>query len=268
MNAWLGETELVGDLSWHLVDTVVLHARCDAGDVIVKAAGPANHHIAREIAAHSGVTTPLIAARRTSRMLHADEDLRVFVLEYQPGILVQGSGHELSPDVHRQAGEMLRLIHDAEPPRGDDEYLVRIAARAATWLETDHRIDPADVGAAKEILGSVIPSTVEVVPTHGDWHTRNWLIDGSRVTAIDFGRFGRRTRSSDLCRLAVKEWRASPQLERAFLDGYGADPRDPRVWRLELLCEAIGTAAWARRVRDDAFEAQGLRQLSEALRLF
>ena len=57
-------------------------------------------------------------------------------------------------------------------------------------------------------------------------------------------------------------------LENAFLDGYGDDPRDPALWRVDLLCEAIGTAAWAYRVQDDAFEAQGHRQLTDALALF
>ncbi|GGO67393.1 hypothetical protein GCM10010910_29060 [Microbacterium nanhaiense] len=201
-------------------------------------------------------------------MLHADEDLHVFVLEYQPGILVQGSGHDLSPDVHRQAGEMLRLIHEAQPPRRDEEYVSSLVSRSMRWLEANHRIDPADERAARGVLDSVSPKAVDLVPTHGDWHARNWLIDGNRVTAIDFGRYARRTRSSDFCRLAVKEWRAAPSLERAFLDGYGADPRVADVWHLELLCEAIGTAAWARQVGDGAFEARGLRHVSEALEMF
>lgn len=55
--------ELVRDLSWNLVDTVVLHVRnadsgAASGDAIVKAAGPGNsragHHIGRELDAHQG----------------------------------------------------------------------------------------------------------------------------------------------------------------------------------------------------------------------
>ena len=177
VEAWLGDPELVTDLSWGLVDTAVLHVRASSGDVIVKTAGAGNTHLAREIRAHRGFTDPLVARARTSRMRHADADLRLIVLEYQAGILVQGSGRELSPDVHRPAG-------------------------------------------------------------------------------------------TDLCRLAVKEWRADLGLEQAFLDGYGDDPRDPELWRIDLLCEAIGTAAWAYQVNDREFEDQGHRQLAEALALF
>ena len=264
---WIGECELVANFSWRLVDTVVLHVRSSLGDVIVKTAGPGNHHIAREIAAHREATTRLIAAGRTSRMLHEERAMNLLVLEYQSGILAQGSGVELSLDVHRQAGEMLRILHSAPSPAGDD-YVRSILARASRWLTVEHRIDAESVRRSEEILEAASVRPVRLVPTHGDWHTRNWLVDNGFVRAIDFGRFAYRAASSDLTRLAVKEWRGHPELEHAFLDGYGDDPRDAELWRLELLCEAIGTAAWAYQVNDYDFEAQGHRQLSEALALF
>ncbi|RCK61637.1 phosphotransferase family protein [Microbacterium sorbitolivorans] len=265
---WIGESELVANLSWGLVDTVVLHVRSPVGDVIVKTAGPGNHHIGREIAAHRGGTEPLVAVGRTSRMLHTDGALNLLVLEYQTGVLVQGSGLELSADVHRQAGAMLRLMHSAAPAPGGEDYVRTILDRASRWLATEHRIAAELVRRSAEILKSASALPVRLVPTHGDWHTRNWLIDDGFVKAIDFGRFAYRAASSDLTRLAVKEWRGRPDLEHAFLDGYGEDPRDPELWRLELLGEAIGTAAWAYQVKDEKFEAQGHRKLSEALALF
>jgi hypothetical protein len=266
---WLGEPRLVEDLSWGLVDTVVLRVRCAAGDVVVKTAGSANHHIGREIAAHREATATLVAAGRTAPMLGADPALNLLALEYQAGYLAQGSGNELSYDVHRQAGEILRLFHSSSPSRIDENYVSALIARASRWLKADHRIEPGSAGRAADILESTGPRPVRLVPTHGDWHSRNWLIDDGFVKAIDFGRFAWRSASSDLCRLAVKEWRRDPSLETAFLRGYGDDPRrDAELWRLELLCEAIGTAAWAFQVHDDEFEAQGHRQLTEALTAF
>lgn len=44
---WLGDDVLIRDLSWHLVDTAVLHVSAAAGEFIVKAGGPSNHHIGR-----------------------------------------------------------------------------------------------------------------------------------------------------------------------------------------------------------------------------
>ena len=57
---WFDGLTVVADLSWGLVDTVVLHVRGRDGDVIVKAAGPADRDIGREIAAHRSWTGPWI----------------------------------------------------------------------------------------------------------------------------------------------------------------------------------------------------------------
>lgn len=106
-----------------------------------------------------------------------------------------------------------------------------------------------------------------VVPTHGDWQPRNWLIHGDRVLVIDFGRFAWRPTETDFTRLAAQQWRAAPGLEAAFFRGYGADTReqDPQRWRITMLREAIGTAAWAYQVGDYSFESQGHRMIAEAL---
>lgn len=85
------------------------------------------------------------------------------------------------------------------------------------------------------------------------------------VRAIAFGRFAYRPAMTDLARLAAQQWRGRPALERAFLDGYGPDPREPDLWRLNALREAIGAACWAYQVRDEPFERQGHRVLAEAL---
>ena len=48
-----------------------------------------------------------------------------------------------------------------------------------------------------------------------------------------------------------------PDLERAFLDGYGHDPQSSPGWTVTLLRKAVSTAAWAHQVGDEAFEAHG-----------
>jgi Ser/Thr protein kinase RdoA (MazF antagonist) len=60
------------------------------------------------------------------------------------------------------------------------------------------------------------------VPTHGDWHPRNWIVDDAGVVrAIDLGRADLRPAATDLLRLSSRELRGDPTLEAAFLDGYG-----------------------------------------------
>jgi thiamine kinase-like enzyme len=105
----------------------------------------------------------------------------------------------------------------------------------------------------------------ELVPTHGDWQPRNWLVHEGRVSVIDLGRADLRPAATDLARLARQEWLGRPDLEEAFLAGYGGDPRETAAWQRTLLREAIGTAVWAHQVGDEPFEAQGHRMIAQAL---
>jgi len=59
--------------------------------------------------------------------------------------------------------------------------------------------------------------------------------------------------------------RHPPDLEQAFIDGYGTDPREPAAWRRTRLREAVGTACWAYQVGDPDFEAQGHRMIADHL---
>ena len=56
--------------------------------------------------------------------------------------------------------------------------------------------------------------------------------------AIDFGRFDWRSAQSDLLRLQLGQWNGRPDLEAAFLRGYGEDPRT-NSWQLELIYQAV-----------------------------
>ena len=189
------------------------------------------------------------------------------VLEYQPGALVEGTVAEDSVDIHAQAGAALSLLHGTEGRR-DAEHAAAASVRALRWLDAPHRIDAATEAAARQRLAEHGAHPVTLVPTHGDWQPRNWLSNNGTLRVIDFGRFDFRPASTDLCRLAVQQWDTHPELEAAFLTGYGADPRDPQCWAVELLREAIGTAVWAQAVGDAPFEAQGHRMLKEALTRF
>lgn len=257
---------LVADDSWGLLDTRVLHVRDAAGDYVVKASGPDNAHFPRELAAHRDGWTSVLGAR-TSRLVAADEDARVLVLDRLPGRLALGSPHEDDPDVHRQAGTVLRRFHQ-QSAREDPQYLHRERDKVLRLLDHPHRIDADTAERVRALFETWVPHPVTVVPTHGDWHPRNWLVDRGRLLAIDYGRFALRPAATDCTRLAVLYWERRPELERAFLDGYGEDPRDPEDWRWLQLREAVGTAVWAYAVHDEAFEAQGHRMLRDALTAF
>ncbi|HET9662236.1 MAG TPA: aminoglycoside phosphotransferase family protein [Thermomicrobiales bacterium] len=264
VRAWLPDAEFVTDLSWGLMDTVVLHLRTAKGDRIVKAGGPANHHIGREIAAHLGFTRPWVAEGRAARMLRHDDAANVLLLDYLPGELVQDTPAEDDPEVYRQAGAMLAELH-TQGARPDDEYEARMNQKMLGWLDTPHRIAPETVERLRDALLGAEPHPVVLTPTHGDWHPRNWLFADDFVRAIDFGRFDWRPAFTDFARLAVRQFARNPALEVAFVEGYGADPRTPERWRMLLLREAIGTAVWAYQVGDERFEQEGHRMIEEAL---
>ncbi|MEV7572547.1 phosphotransferase [Pseudarthrobacter sp. NPDC089323] len=264
VSSLFGAPELIADLSWGQMDTKVLHVRDGGTHVIVKAAGPENHHIGREITAHSSWTRPLVSQGRAARLMYSRRELNLLVFDYLDGTLVEDTRLELDEDTHAQAGKILKTLHSQEL-RVDDEYEAAATAKALSWLDREHRIDQEVEGEVRRRLAEYRPRPREVVPTHGDWQPRNWLSDGTAVRAIDFGRFGFRPAATDFCRLAVQQWQQRPGLEAAFLAGYGDDPRNKDVWRIDLLREAVGTAVWAYLIGDERFESQGHRMLHQAL---
>lgn len=266
VSGWLHSPEMVADLSWGIVDSTVLHVRADGADLIVKAGGPTNHHLGREIDAHDGATASLIARGLAAPLRHADRSARVLVLDRLPGMLVAGSESEHDPDVHRQAGAALALLHSGDT-HVDPDYEERVTERTLAWLDGPHRIQRTVENDVRRLLADQRGSAAHVVPTHGDWQPRNWLIDQGTLRVIDFGRFAYRPACTDLCRLAGQQWRDRPDLADAFIEGYGPDPRDAPQWPIEQLREAVGTAAYAFQIGDADFEAQGQRMLREALRM-
>lgn len=266
---------LIEDLSWGLTDTRVLHVEADGREMIVKAAGTRNKHIGREITGRQHVPVAFLDRGTVGAVLAADRELNVVVVEYLQGELVEGTEAEYDPEVHRQAGALLAKIHEEPVPADMDypDYESRMTAKTLTLLDRDHRISASTVGTVRRVLADSARRTTPTAPghrvlTHGDWQPRNWLIDGATLKIIDFGRFDVRSAESDLGRLAVQQWRGRPDLEQAFLEGYGSAPRDPRTWAVNQIREAVGTAVWAREVGDRAFEQQGHRMLAEALDLY
>jgi hypothetical protein len=264
---WFPDARLRRDMSWNLVDTVVLDVDTAHGRVVIKAAGPDNHHIAREITAYQGFTDGLARTGHAPQLLHHDRHANLLAIRYLDGSPVEGTDAEFSCDTYRQAGRHARMFHD-QAERTDPGWDAAAVAKSLGWLDQPHRIQPQIAANLRAILVSHKPEPVVVVPTHGDWQPRNWLVDDGRIKVIDFGRFAWRPAVSDFCRLAAQQWRHDGRLEEAFFAGYGGDPRTPNQWRMLTIHEAIGTAVWAYRFGDRRFEDQGHRMINDALMLF
>lgn len=267
LEQWFTDPQIIADLSWGLTDTKVLHLHDRGQQYIIKTAGAENHHLHREFVAHARYTAPLVSRGLTARVRFVDEPLRLLVLDYLPGYLCDHSPAELDPAIHIQAGRVLRLLHD-QGCYSDLNYEKKFVDKCLNWLSDEHRIKPNQRARATMVLREYRTQPAVLVPTHGDWQPRNWIINGAKLHVIDFGRFDFRPAASDLNRLAVQQWKAAPELESAFFEGYGEDPRDARTWPILALREAIGTAVWAYQVGDVGFEAQGHQMLFDALELF
>lgn len=266
LHDWLPRAHVVRNHSWGLVGTTVLEITHADKRYIVKAGDADDHHLARELRAHRNWLDPWYERGRAPRLVYADDGAKLIVTRYLPGELAEGSEYEWRTDTYRQAGELLAQLH-RQLATEDAEFEAREKAKSLAWLDKQHRI-PAEIEMRLRAEVESWPTPpVTVVPTHGDWHPRNWLVHDGVVSAIDFGRADVRPALTDFARLASRQFRADPGLERAFIDGYGCDPRTPDVWRRTRVREAIGTAVWAYVVGDEGFERQGHRMVDEALGL-
>ena len=268
LDAWFPALTVQADLSWGLVGTTVLDVlAADGTRCIVKAGGPNDHHLAREIHAHLHWLRPWTSTGHAPQLLHQDRQAKLLVTRYLPGVLVQGHPAEDDAATYQQAGALLARFHEqhrCSDPGFEDAQNQRTLA----WLDGEHRLRDEETTRLRKLITSWPTPPATLVPTHGDWQPRNWLIDGTTVRVIDFGRAALRTRMTDLARLAARQFRGRPDLEAAFFAGYGPDPREVQAWRRVQLREAIGTAVWAYQVGDEQFEAQGMRMLEEALAAF
>ena len=263
LDQWLPGAVVEDDHSWGLVGTTVLELTHGGIRLIVKAGGANDHHIAREIHAHLHWLGPWTATGRAPLLEHFDTAAKLLVASYLPGDLVLGSEHAENPATYRQAGQLLAILH-AQLAVTDD-YEARENRKSLGWLDKAHQIAPNVEDALRAEIDSWPTPPAVLVPTHGDWQPRNWLIHQGVVSVIDLGRAALRPAMSDFARLRAGEFRLDPELEAAFLWGYGADPREPAAWHRNQVREAIGTAVWAHQVGDEAFERQGHQMIADAL---
>lgn len=265
LDEWLPGHRVVDDIGWGLVDRTVLLVEHDGQRFVVKASGPGDRHTEREVAAHHRWTAPLVERGRAPRLRWADAAVRIMVADWLPGELVAGTPAQDDPEVFRQAGGLLRVLHDGSPSRTDGTVVSRQAARTLAWLDGQHRIDPGIVRAVRDEVAGWQDIAVELVACHADYQPRNWIVEAGRVSVIDFGGMEMAPRASDFVRISRDDARRTPGLAEAFVDGYGVDPRTDPLWRVLSVAQAVSTAAWAYQVGDQAFEAQGHGWLDEAM---
>jgi Ser/Thr protein kinase RdoA (MazF antagonist) len=225
--------------------TVALRAATAAGEVIAKLhRGPDRHR--QEAHAYAHWTKALNGY--VPRLLAVSDDPPAIVITALPGHLLADT--PLTPpeeaEAHRQAGAILRALHRAAPATEEPNMTGWLADRGEYWLAQAQNLLPltrrAEIRAHLHALRAL--GSIPAVPCHLDYTPRNLLCmthqaatsglqhgralpdgDASRnvnITIFDFEHARPDLAARDLVRLATRVWNDRPDLEAAFLDGYGS----------------------------------------------
>lgn len=263
----VGRCEVVSDLSWDLDLSNVLVLRPTDGEAVVAKRHVDAGQFGRELHAYRR-WVPAIADR-APRLLGVAEDECVLVMSLLPGRLAQHLQLDTAETVHRDAGVVLRRFHDAQPAVPHPAWAEDREARLREWLADapEGLLDPNDIawafGEARALRTLPAPA---VVPCHGDWQPRNWLIDADLlVRTFDFEHARLSWWIHDLQRLVWQEWASVPSLAVAFLEGYGRGLTEDEVcglWSSTAIGHII-QIVWASRHGDTGYAAKGREHLQE-----
>ncbi|MET7948469.1 aminoglycoside phosphotransferase family protein [Micromonospora sp. NPDC005324] len=213
-------------VNWHPghAGTRVLRASTPVfGDLIVKIHRGRERHF-QEI--HAYRTWLPALGDRAPRLLATTDNPPAIVITAVPGVPL--SQRQLDPeaeqDAYRQAGQLLKTLHVAGPPRLEPDWTAWLAERAEYWIDlAGNRITPsyrAEVRAHMRALRDLAP--LSAVPCHLDFMPRNMVYgDDGIVRLIDFEHSRYDLAARDLVRLDTRTWPFRSDLRESFLDSYG-----------------------------------------------
>ena len=252
-----GAVELVEEWLWPHGQSRVARVRTGAGDVVVKWERSARN-VEREVEALRQYVPVL--GDDAGQLLAADVDAHVLVMTHVPGTLAAGAA-ALDLDVHRQAGALLARLHASAPAVPDEGYGERLLAELDEKISAHAGlVDAADLVRLRTVAAPVAHvRSVRLVPAHRDYGPRNWLVDAvGHARVIDFAHCEPSPWAVDLQKLTMREWRGRPDLEAAFLEGYGRvpDDEDRLVLRAYVALSTLAIITWSVAHDDPAFEAE------------
>ncbi|MEU1396150.1 aminoglycoside phosphotransferase family protein [Micromonospora zamorensis] len=204
--------------------TRVLRASTAAhGDVIVKIHRSLDRHN-QEV--HAYLTWVPALGDKVPRLLATTDDPPAIVITAVAGAPLTERQLDLETEqsVYRQAGQLLKTLHAAGPPRLEPDWTVWLADRAEYWIHrAGDRITAArtaELRAHMRDLRDLAP--LPALPCHLDFMPRNMIYgDDGVVRLIDFEHSRYDLPARDFVRLATRVWPHRPDLRASFLDVYG-----------------------------------------------
>ncbi|HZT66580.1 MAG TPA: phosphotransferase [Acidimicrobiales bacterium] len=206
---------------------------------------------------------PALGAR-APRVLASHDAAQLLVVSAVPGAPPR---NWRDSEVLVQAGRALATLHAAEDLGRLEDVVPAKQAELDYWLRRGPGlVDRPMVDRLRCLLASLEPCPApDLVPCHGDFSPRNWLVDHGRLGVIDFGEAGPGAWVTDLGRVLFG-WRLPPDGVEPLLDGYGRRPTDDELALLRATYAASipGHIVWAREHRNNKFEASS-RQLLDSI---
>ncbi|GJF34090.1 hypothetical protein KNE206_67900 [Kitasatospora sp. NE20-6] len=207
---------------------------------------------AREVAGYA-YAARYLPERQAPRLLASDPGLRALLSTALPGRVVRGLPLERAMELrlHQDAGRLLRRWHDhsyadtADHRAAVREAMGTYAREAAQCREALAGQVPDHVLALVDAAAAEIPDLADRLPLlflHGDYATRNWLIDTTtgRHGLIDFEQARHGLVVEEFVWLLGALWPTRPDLRNAFFAGYGRPLDAVEKWLLLLLTVRLG----------------------------
>ncbi len=200
--------------------------------------------------------------------------MRAIVITGLPGQVVRdlrlGVGDER--EAHRQAGVLLRRLHETAAAGAANESINRIAGRVDEHLrQVAGLLAPAEIALVRRCaaeLAAIAPQ-LPAVPTHGDVQPRNMLWDLAtlRLALIDFERAELAPAVRDLVRLEYGPWDQRPDLRDVFVGGYGRSLTSAERHALRCIAalDALSGLQWGTANADVEVTSRARRTLGRLL---
>jgi Ser/Thr protein kinase RdoA (MazF antagonist) len=246
-----------------VLGAAVIRVRDDRGEeFVVKQHGSRAKHD-REVHAYQRWTAALGSS--APRIIAADSTAMTIVITALPG---DPCSSECTTSAHRQAGALLRRLHDAEPSRDLPWFPGWLHDRVRHWTRQVKNLLSAE---DHEVIEGALVALAAVgvphgVPCHLDFQPRNWLCDASGSLAlIDFEHARIDLPARDFVRLRFRICASRPDLQEAFLAGYGrrlAAAEEKLIWHLGAL-DALTALARGQQTGDVTLTASGYATLNQ-----
>ncbi|MGI8450812.1 MAG: aminoglycoside phosphotransferase family protein [Streptosporangiaceae bacterium] len=222
-----GEITEVADRSWPREGSAVWEITDPAGGCwFVKRHSSERFH-QREVSAYRHWTGAL-GPGRAPGLAAADSTMLAIVVSGLPGQIALNLrlATDDEREMHRQAGELLRRLHNAAPPVPGGPGLDRVIQRIDEHLRrASALLTPAEITLVRRCAAELpsLARELRAVPTHGDAQVRNWLWNQAtrQLAMIDFERAETGPAVRDLVRLEYGPWDHRPDLRASFLHGFG-----------------------------------------------